>query len=181
MPYLLVVGAVVLLVLILAGGCGGGGRPPMPPNACCYEPAGVPVNTAYVCPKCGQRTLYPTGGDVSNVDAATCSAGMALQVGLPACRQIASGIRGFVVELDESEFCRNCSPNVKKPQLIAVVRGPGDAQPRRVKGIGQTDLRRLQEYLRDREKALAGMKRDSLGKPDPDQMNKLRGLLGREP
>ena len=71
------------------------------PGACCYEMAAPPDRAEYVCPKCGEKTLYSkeqawfVEQDVPNA-----------RRGMVELQKVAK--RG--VALDESQFCRHWRP-----------------------------------------------------------------------
>ncbi|MGD0094416.1 MAG: hypothetical protein ABSE73_31295, partial [Planctomycetota bacterium] len=98
----------------------------VPRNACCYKMSAPPTTFDYLCPRCGERTLYALPPNASEKErAAVVDATFVLNVQLEGCRRALAAIRDLPVELDESQFCRKCSPAVEKPELVLVVRRPG--------------------------------------------------------
>lgn len=71
---------------------------------------------------------------------------------LPACRRQVQAIKGLTLALDESEFCRKCSPAVKEPALILIVRCVDEEKPHRVRGVSAVDLQLISEFLSGQEK-----------------------------
>ncbi|HOX42161.1 MAG TPA: hypothetical protein PK668_01125 [Myxococcota bacterium] len=134
-------------------------------GAMCYRAAAPPTTADYVCPKCGQRTHHKN-------DRAT--ARLVLRE-LPAMRGLVKALPGLDARLDESQFCKQCSPGVEAPQAVLVLRFPGVPDEHRVAGVSTADLRLLQEFLagekvhkgeRDSESALkahAGRLEELLG------------------
>lgn len=150
MPYLLAA-FVVLIILAVLAGCGNRGKPSgwtsgQPPRvgAMCYTPAPPAPTAQFLCPKCGQKTLYAYPGYSQGIQQPDVIPW--LESLLPACRQAAKDIAGLPLELDESQFCKQCNPGVAKPQLVLVIRYPDRPEPHRVIGIALDDLRLLKAY-----------------------------------
>lgn len=113
------------------------------PGAMCYAPT-VPKTydkVEYVCPTCGEKTLYAVRDTVRFLEDL-----------LPACRRRIQQVTQLPVRLDEKEFCRKCSPEVKAPALYLLLQFAGEADPRRVKDIGPDDLVLLAEFLAGKKK-----------------------------
>ena len=114
-------------------------------GAMCYEMSGPPETAQYVCPKCGEKTLYKLGKDedarknyaVNNF----------IEYELDSCRRAAKSIKGINLTLDESQFCKKCSPDVKSPKLAIVINYEGEKEPHRVEGITCNDLQLIAEFL----------------------------------
>ncbi|MCY3019215.1 MAG: hypothetical protein NTW87_09345 [Planctomycetota bacterium] len=118
------------------------------PMACCYEMAAPPTTFEYVCPTCGGKTLYALSADASEAQRSSVrEITLTLHVELETCRRTVAAIPGSRVELDDSQFCRNCSPGVVNPQLVLVVRRPGSAEPHRFAGVTTEDVQLVREYL----------------------------------
>ncbi len=106
-------------------------------GAMCYAPRAPVMRADYVCPKCGERTLYGEG------------MAMLVQEHLPACRRELAELKkvaGDAVTLDESQFCRKCSPEVKDPRLVLTVTFQ-DGKKSSVQGASAMDIRLLGELL----------------------------------
>jgi hypothetical protein len=106
-------------------------------GAMCYRAAAPPTTADYVCPKCGQRTHYQN------------DRGTAREIlhELPAMRGMVKALPGLDARLDESQYCKKCSPEVKSPAAVLVLRFPGVADEHRVEGVSPEDLELLQEFL----------------------------------
>ena len=108
-------------------------------TAMCYESAAPPDRAEYVCPDCGERTVY-TKQMVSMVE-----------WDLSACRRVFGefGERARdSVKLDESQFCRHFRPEVEKPELVlTLTRADGQHH---VAGIDEQRLRILGAFLAGR-------------------------------
>jgi len=111
----------------------------------CYKPAGPSDRVDYLCPKCGERTLYvrhrqglPDDPVVWIVDKE-----------LPKCRREFQELHKLAqdaIEFDESQFCRKCSPKVTSPKMAIHVTYEG-AKARDVENITANDLRLLREFF----------------------------------
>src|SRR5512137_2277649 len=70
-------------------------------GAMCYDMAGPPSVAEYVCPVCGEKTVYSDDNT------------WFLSYELPTARLLleqAASASGLDVALDESQFCSSCSP-----------------------------------------------------------------------
>lgn len=135
------------------------------PGAMCYEMA-VPMTRAdYVCPKCGNRTLYEDKYGMAEFVDGT----------IPACRRLVKEITGVRFELDESQFCRVCSRRVKDPTLNLIVHYDSADTPHRVEDINDYDLELIRELLSG-----SATYRGTHGEEHPlkDQLEHLEKLLG---
>jgi hypothetical protein len=145
---------------------------PTPANlnmgAKCYEIAAPPDRVDYVCPKCGQRTLYTREQGLQD----------AVRLEIPEARRLVKEIRGIEVKLDESQFCRTCSPSVSEPQLILLVGVPGQKDPHRVEGVAANDLKLLKEFLQGSDRHKGDNDRET---PLKDHIDRIEELLGIGP
>ena len=151
------------------------GRPPhdLSMGAMCYEMAAPPDRMEYICPKCGEKTLYASGKED---DSARLYRGMGfLHWDLPACRRIVEQIKGIQVQLDESQFCARCSPDVETPVLVLVVRYEVEKEPHRVEGVKLEDLQLLSEFLSGSTKHEGDF---GIETPLKDHLERLEQLLG---
>jgi hypothetical protein len=148
--------------------------------ACCYMVAEGPNRSDYLCPRCGERTLY----DVIAKGDKTLSARQkrreivdAVEYGIPACRQEMQELRklvGDAISLDESQFCRKCSPTVTEPTLVLHV-AYAEGQPQdTVTDVTLADLRLLHKFLAGELFDNDGIERTPLNESLP----RLQTLLG---
>ena len=145
-------------------------------GAMCYEVAAPPLKAEYVCPKCGEKTLYA----LEDVDAqpdrqATWSMVSQVNVGIAASRRRIKEIGGLSVKLDESQFCRTCSPQVKTPKLGLVVQYAGQQEPHRVWDITENDAKLIAEFLAGKDKHVGPTDGEI---PLKDYVKRLEELLG---
>ncbi|HEY3321152.1 MAG TPA: hypothetical protein VGP72_11850 [Planctomycetota bacterium] len=205
MPVLLTVFAIVILLLVL-GGCGEkkSFAPPVPTpaqtapkstslsrsetqqrlkqlatapaptslnhGAMCYDSAGPALVSQYLCPKCGNKSVYPLPAD-----GRTSPEVGALTWELQACKRQVGELKD--IELDESQFCKKCSPNVTAPKLVLVVRYEDRAEPHRAEGVTHQDLAIVQEFLSGKTKHMGEQGRETALK---DYLKRLQFLLGIE-
>ncbi len=145
-------------------------------GAMCYDMVGPPGRVEYVCPKCGEKTLYASKKSDDNTRhyARTDF----LEWELPACRKMVKQIKGLDVRLDESQFCAKCSLNAKNPKLVLLVHYADKDEPHRVEGINADDLRLIQEFLSGKEKHVG---KQDLESPLKNYLKRLEELLGVKP
>jgi len=131
-----------------------------PIGAMCYKVAAPPERVEYVCPVCGEMTLYPAY--YSDIDK------------IPYYRTLVKKIKKIDVVFDESPLCKKCSPNIKSRELCLIVKYDKNAQPHKTCDINEVDINLLYEYSE-------GMKEhsNSFGKvPLINYKNRLEELLG---
>jgi hypothetical protein len=79
-------------------------------GAMCYSPRPMPDSATYICPVCGEKTIYTSGNAEFVLES------------IPQCRRSAGRFKKDHIKLDESQFCRKCSPEaIVNPQLCLVV------------------------------------------------------------
>lgn len=105
-------------------------------NAMCYDTAAIPHRTQYICPVCGERTLYTKYYDVNGIDVDQ----------MPYYRNQIKKITKIDVKLDESQLCKKCSPNIESPQLCLIVREDKNSETHKTCGIKEEDINLLYEY-----------------------------------
>lgn len=113
-------------------------EPPEPVmGAMCYEAMAYPAVAEYVCPVCGEKTLYEdthTGF---------------IEWELPGCRRMAESVNAlteFEIILDETMFCRFCSEGAEEdPGLLLRVVSSDSGET--VNAVSIPDLRMLESFL----------------------------------
>jgi len=137
-------------------------------GAMCYDMAAPPDRAEYVCPKCGEKTLYSK--DNARIVAWE----------IEACRREFSTLRGasdLSLTLDESSYCAHCSPSARKHQLALVVQY-ADGSSHTTAPISQGDMRILRDFL----KGELSYETFNEGKqPLKNELPRLRELLGVGP
>ena len=144
----------------------------------CYDAAESLDRVDYVCPKCGERTLY----DDSKLEAKKrFKEGVSKVVGeeIPGCRREITEIRkvaGDVFVLDESQFCRKCSPTIVEPKLVLHI-AYEDGKTRDIEKVTAFDLQLLREFMGG-----SVVHKDSQDWETPlkDSLPRLQELLGVE-
>lgn len=102
-------------------------------GAMCYDVAMPPERVEYVCPKDGSKTIYTT----EMVEF--------IEYQLPAIRSLAETMPSVSVTVDESEFCKKCSPNIKIPQVSMTIHFSDRTHT--VKGISLRDIKIMYAFL----------------------------------
>ncbi len=135
-------------------------------GAMCYAPMPEPPRVEYLCPACGERTVYPASGE-----------GYYACLRIDACRRLVGEIRGLDVRLDESEFCAKCRPGTISPRLTLVLKVPG-ARARRIAKFREEDLVLLAEFTTGSSRHDGGPGGET---PLKDHLPRLVTLLGVKP
>lgn len=110
------------------------------PGAMCYAAMQERDSLEYICPKCGERTLYTEG------------LGWFVRRDLPLCRSLADSISAINIQLDESQYCKKCSPDIKTPQLCMTYKLADDENETHKCGISQYDLQIMKEFMQGKIK-----------------------------
>ena len=106
-----------------------------PISAMCYDTA-VPLDRIqYVCPVCGEMTLYPSTSNIGNEAQKA-----------PYYRSLVDKITKIDVKLDESQLCEKCNPNAKSRELCLIVKFDKNSKPHKTCGITGIDINSLYEY-----------------------------------
>lgn len=140
------------------------------PGAMCYKPAGPQERQEYVCPKCGEKTLYSR--DAGNGWATA----MALQ-SADSFRRLAKQLqdKGLDCKLDETAFCQKCGKDAKDKTFVLETKWPGQEKPHRAAIANTEDLTLILEFLSGKDKHDAGPGGE---KPLKNHLTRLRELLG---
>jgi hypothetical protein len=104
-------------------------------GAMCYEMVAPPERMEYVCPQCGERTLYAK--DVA----------WKWNFELDNCRRLFKELpKRETMTLDESSFCRKCHPGTNAPSLKLQIRYD-NGSTNTVPNITSDDLRILAGFF----------------------------------
>ena len=132
-------------------------------GAMCYDIAPPPATTDYICPKDGERTQYPLKNQTYY-----------LVRDIGSIRDMVRNINAIFLVLDESEFCKKCSPDVKDPQLVLIVKIPGTPD-HRFRGVMLEDLILLKEFSEGKEVHKGSHDEET---PLKDYIPRIEKLLG---
>ena len=116
-------------------------------GAMCYMIAGLPERIDYVCPTCGEKTLY--AGEVSDEAKMRPFKGESYRhlQSLEDARRLVRSIDKLDIQLDESRFCHKCSPDAQEPELAIIIRYPGSSVSHHVNlGLIEWDLEILKSF-----------------------------------
>lgn len=134
-------------------------------GAMCYTPTVLPDYAEYICPVCGEKTVY--AGNLSSF----------FQWELDAARRLVESIDAhtdFTVELDETPYCDYCSSGEEEsPSLILRVFIESGTET--TSSVSITDLRMLDSFLQGR---LYWVTSNDSQEPLQDYVDRLRHLLG---
>jgi hypothetical protein len=107
-------------------------KPVEPLGAMCYEVATPLERIEYICPVCGEKTLYYS--DYDDVD------------NLRDYRALVKQITKIEVKLDESQFCKKCSKNITDPHFCLLVKYGKNKDFHKTCGINRDDIILLREF-----------------------------------
>jgi hypothetical protein len=145
--------------------------------AMCYSTVPPPTRADYICPKCGERTVYDAGEKTSPLERAEHGTVEVVNWGIKVCRRDVEQLRkvvGGAISLDESQFCRKCSPKASSPKLLLRI-AYKDGKSRDIENITHDDLRILHDFFAGR--LLTKDDRD-FESPLKDRLPRLQELLG---
>jgi hypothetical protein len=124
----------------------------------CYFTVSPLERLDFVCPVCGERTTL--GGEENTK----------LIAEIDLCRRLFAQIPASAgMKLDETEYCRKCSPLVKSPAPILMV-PTASGKVRRVRRVTSDELRQLGDYFEASPAVQDKMRVES---------RRLRKLLGK--
>ena len=151
-------------------------------GAMCYSTAPPPARAEYVCPKCGEKTLYAAkdwedADKPSDRELDEWSKVRFIQWDLPACRRELEAIKKaskLSVTLDESSFCKKCQPKAKKHDLTLTITYK-DGKKHIVPSVEHSDMLLLRDFLKGQ---LTYETFNESTVPLKDSLPRLRKLLG---
>ncbi|MFA6032730.1 MAG: hypothetical protein WC889_07535 [Myxococcota bacterium] len=132
-------------------------------SAMCYKMVFDSTTKDYICPKDGERTQYPLR-----------KSGRFLAIDIEPMRDMIKNFNAIYLLLDESEFCKKCSPNVKDPQLVLVVKIPG-MPDHRIRGVTREDVILIKEFSEGKEVHKGSHDEET---PLKDYLPRIEKLLG---
>ena len=140
-------------------------------GAMCYAPLPPETHYEYVCPVCGEKTLYAAGTNEYYVPAANIEAFRRART----AAQEAAAKAGAAVALDEKQYCRKCLPEfTKTPQPAVEVTLP-DGHVQRTEAVQLQDLWMLRDFFSGKTVLVGGNDSES---PLKNDLPRLRELLG---
>lgn len=140
-------------------------------GAMCYDMAMPSPVTDYVCPICGEKTLYPVAENKWSTPLNNLEELRELQ----AKAQKAASKREASVTLDETQFCRKCMPGFTNvPQAVLVV-STSEGCEQRTERFSAYDLMMLRDFFSGKAKVI-GYTEDQ--QPLKEYLPRLRELLG---
>ncbi|MDD3014396.1 MAG: hypothetical protein PHC34_11895 [Candidatus Gastranaerophilales bacterium] len=134
-----------------------------PMGAMCYDTA-VPLNrTQFICPICGEMTVYHSSfGD--NIEE------------LPTYLLLVRKITKIDVKLDDTQFCKKCNPGISSPQYCLLVKYGKNEEAHKTCGITDEDINLLYEFSEGSKDHITSYTRDK--RPMTEYKKRLEELLG---
>lgn len=134
-------------------------------GAMCYAPSRLPPTIDYICPVCGEKTIYTLRQDYNIIK------------NLPQSRSIAKALNSYGITIDESSFCAKCRKNdTENPTINLIIKYTDQPEPRIIKGISLNDLVILQEFLNDKKIHKGANDREEPLKKYTDRLSYLLGI-----
>ncbi len=137
-------------------------------GAMCYEMMAAPEVSEYICPVCGEKTIY------------NYSQTSFIEWELEGCRRMAESINAstdFEIVLDEALFCDFCSPDAGEEEPGLLLRVISEDGTEVVNRINVTDLMKIESFLKGQ---LYYTSSNDGEIPLQDSAPRLRLLLGFE-
>jgi hypothetical protein len=107
-------------------------------GAMCYDMAVNPARIEYVCPVCGEKTLYAEGPDwMVGVTVEETRRGFAK----------VNRLKKLAMNLDERNLCKKCRPNAKTRDLALTIRD-ADGSSNTVAAVSAADFDLLEAFLK---------------------------------
>lgn len=131
-------------------------------GAMCYSRVMPSDTSAYICPVCGEKTIY------GEYDEAV------LRLEVPRCRSMVSLLPN-TLSLDERSFCKHCDPDPKRgPEMCLIVKLT-DQEEHITCGVRENSLEMLLTFFRGETVRMG----DTGGEiPLQDEISKIEYLLG---
>ncbi len=107
-------------------------------GAMCYSPMMLPASAEYVCPVCGEKTLYESSNTAF------------IEWELAGCRRMVESINqntDFEVTLQEELYCDFCSPNPDEDNPTLFLKTTYENGDEFINQISPTDLRMLDSFV----------------------------------
>ncbi len=136
-------------------------------GAMCYAPMALPSSADYICPDCGEKTVYDS------------SFASFIDWEIAGCRRMADNINlntEFDVILDESLFCDFCSQETAETPVL-LLKVINEDEDEIVNRITIMDLRMLESFLQGN---LYYLTFNDSQRPLQDYAERMRTLLGVE-
>ncbi|MHC4292457.1 MAG: hypothetical protein ACYSTR_09635 [Planctomycetota bacterium] len=116
-------------------------RIPRGPGAMCYAvgPGGL-RRSDYICPDCGEKTLYAIEDSASDRAIDQHLENLSNLRDMDACRRLAHTIYTLDITLDESQFCSHCADDHDAPELGLIICYADRPKTHQIEGISLTDL-----------------------------------------
>lgn len=143
------------------------------PGAMCYKPAGLAPRVEFVCPKCGEKTLYVRGTGTEAISAMRNAATYRRQV-----KEI-QGL-GLPCTLDESAFCQKCGKDAPEKVFALEIAWPGRPIHRATLG-DRDDLLLVLAFLQGKDRYDAGPGGEKALKESLPRIYELLGIEAPKP
>jgi hypothetical protein len=114
-------------------------------GAMCYSSSYCIGTISYICPICGGKTNYSDKEKRTRKHNEETFYDVCKRIN--ACRREIQKVKGINISLNESEFCKHCSPYTTNPTLYLLVNISGESKTIKIPDVSWTDIRLIQEFL----------------------------------
>lgn len=139
-------------------------------SAMCYSMYLPPDRIKYICPFCGEKTIYKGG----KTDSDWQNLYEILEHGIYTCKRQLNKVEGIHIAIDESQFCKKCSPFIEKPELCLLVNIEGQQDTTKICNITVKDILLITEFLNNKISLVTGEGEEPL----LDYIDRIQELLG---
>jgi len=106
------------------------------PGAMCYEMSVPPDRKEYVCPQCGEKTIYSNTDYFSIID------------DVVDCRQLAANIKNLTLRMEEKHFCHQCDSDTNaSPSITLYLKYKGESKEEIIENANKDDLDLLWAFM----------------------------------
>ena len=158
-------------------------------GAMCYSTSMAIGTISYICPVCGEKTLYKyigenewvtsNGEELSDLELThrkrRYEAFEMVLREINACRREVQKVKGINISLDESGFCDHCCPYITYPILYLLINIGGESDTVKTPNIDYMDIRLIHEFLSG---SLVHKGYADEETPLVDYMGRIKELLG---
>jgi hypothetical protein len=132
------------------------------PGAMCYEMSVPPDRNEYVCPKCGQKTIYTNTSLFSIIDDAK------------SCRLIVANIKNLTLRLEEKNFCQYCDPDTNAaPSMTLYLKYKGEEKEEVIKDVSKESLELIWAFMNGQTTLASFNERETPLKEYIDQISSI--------
>jgi hypothetical protein len=106
------------------------------PGAMCYEMSMPPDRIEYICPTCGQKTIYTNSAYYDNIE------------NVNSCRYIVTNIKNLTLRLEEKNYCHHCYPDTNAAlSLNLYLKYKGEEKEEVIENVSKENLELIWAFM----------------------------------